>query len=39
MSALTKPVSLDEFIAWEEIQELRYEYDRDSRIRDDGRRL
>ncbi len=27
MSALPKPLSLDEFIAWEERQELRYEYD------------
>jgi Uma2 family endonuclease len=27
MSAVPKPMSLDEFIAWEERQELRYEYD------------
>jgi len=27
MSALPKPLSLDEFIAWEERQELRYEFD------------
>jgi Uma2 family endonuclease len=27
MSALPKPLSLDEFIVWEERQELRYEYD------------
>jgi Uma2 family endonuclease len=27
MSALPKPSTLDEFIAWEERQELRYEYD------------
>ena len=27
MSALPKPISLDEFIAWQERQELRFEYD------------
>lgn len=27
MGALPKPMSLDEFVAWEERQELRYEYD------------
>ena len=27
MSALPKPMSLDDFVAWEERQELRYEYD------------
>ena len=27
MSALPKPLSLDDFIAWEERQDLRYEYD------------
>jgi Uma2 family endonuclease len=27
MSALLKPMALDEFVAWEERQELRYEYD------------
>lgn len=27
MSTLAKPMSLDEFLAWEERQELRYEYD------------
>ena len=27
MNALPKPMSLDEFLAWEERQELRYEYD------------
>lgn len=27
MSALPKPMTIDEFVAWEERQELRYEYD------------
>ena len=27
MTALPKPITLDEFVAWEERQELRYEYD------------
>ena len=27
MTALAKPMSLDEFLAWEERQEMRYEYD------------
>jgi len=27
MSALPKPLSIDEFLAWEELQELKYEFD------------